>query len=328
MKRFLSIAVVCLLGTRSAEASVPTGQEQLNRWWKASKSMWLGQDAYEAKGTTFSDGQCSTTFNDGIIIPVYTGKPPLSERVVGVIFVGQGELSMDFERRADAWAFANHMVMKGEKTVEEMQPIAREGASYSVGITRAMILGADPMVERILLNRMPVGSGVFRSESKDGVNEEYIVTESRGKARAKMISTNLLPQRTLRLEQAGLDANQLRDRVTSDAGAQKIFAYLLSKLVMRFEKFERRREWMVRMLNDELDDIALPCIEGTEDPWEFSESAFTKIFRRYGVDESSNTQNPIMDRAYELIWKQHDAKGISVASKFLKGLDAQRKSRS
>ncbi len=130
------------------------------------------------------------------------------------------------------------------------------------------------------------------------------------------------------LEQAGLDANQLRDRVTSDAGAQKIFAYLLSKLVMRFEKFERRREWMVRMLNDELDDIELPCIEGTEDPWEFSESAFTKIFRRYGVDESSNTQNPIMDRAYELIWKQHDAKGISVASKFLKGLDAQRKSRS
>ncbi len=130
------------------------------------------------------------------------------------------------------------------------------------------------------------------------------------------------------LEQAGLDANQLKDRVISDAGAQKIFAYLLSKLVMRFEKFERRREWMLRMLNDELDDVELPAVEGTEEPWEFSESAFTKIFRRYAVDESSNTQNSIMDRAYELIWKQHDAKGISVASKFLKGLDAQRKSRS
>ena len=130
------------------------------------------------------------------------------------------------------------------------------------------------------------------------------------------------------LEQAGLDANQLKERVTSDTGAQKIFAYLLSKLVMRFEKFERRREWMVRMLNDELDDLELPVIQATEDAWEFSESSFTKVFRRYAVDESSNTQNAMMDRAYELIWKQHDAKGISVASKFLKGLEAQRKSRS
>ena len=218
MKRFLNMAVVCLLGTASADAAVPTGQDELNRWWKASKSMWLGQDAYEAEGTTFSDGQCSTTFHDGIIIPVYTGKPPLSERVVGVVFVGNGELSMDFERRADAWSFANHMVIKGEKTIDEMKPIARGGAPYTVGITRAMILGADPMVERMLLNRMPVGSGVFRTTDNDGVNEEYVVTESRGKARAKLISTNMLPQRTLRLEQAGLDGDAMlrQDRLMNE----------------------------------------------------------------------------------------------------------------
>ena len=130
------------------------------------------------------------------------------------------------------------------------------------------------------------------------------------------------------LEQSGLDAGQLRERVASDARANKIFAYLLSKLVMRFEKFERRREWMVRTLNDELDDAELPLIQGTENEWEFSESCFNKVFRRYAVEEASNTQNAIMDRAYELIWKQHDAKGISVAAKFLKGLEAQRKSRS
>ena len=77
-----------------------------------------------------------------------------------------------------------------------------------------MILSADPQVEYVLLEKMPVGSGVFRttkgeeSYDKDGkliFSEEYVVTESRGKLKAKMISTNMLAQRTLRLEEAGLD---------------------------------------------------------------------------------------------------------------------------
>jgi hypothetical protein len=205
MKYLSSFAFVCCLWSSSAHAAVPAGQAELNTWWSASKSMWLGKDAYEAKGTTFSDGQCSATLNDGIIIPVYTGRPPLSERVIGVVFVGSGDLSMELPRRADAWSFANHMVLRNEKDAQEMAPVAREGAPYTVGITRAMILGADPMIGNMLLNRMPVGAGVFRTEGMEGVNEEYVVTESRGKVRAKMISTNMLPQRTLRLEQAGLD---------------------------------------------------------------------------------------------------------------------------
>ncbi|MBT6179817.1 MAG: hypothetical protein HOI23_21430 [Deltaproteobacteria bacterium] len=130
------------------------------------------------------------------------------------------------------------------------------------------------------------------------------------------------------LEQANLSAMELKSRVESDPRAKKILAYLLSKLVMRFEKFERRREWMVRMLNDELEDIDIPTLKDTDEDWEFSEETFTLLFRRYAVDGKSNTQSPVMDRAYELIWKQHDAKGISVAAKFLKGLGAQRKSRS
>ena len=108
------------------------------------------------------------------------------------------------------------------------------------------------------------------------------------------------------LKQAQLDAEGLRERVTSDPRAQKIFAYLLSKLVMRFEKFERRRDWMVRMLGDELESIELPTLAGTEDAWEFSQDVH-QLFRRYAVQESDNAQSPVMDKAYELIWKQHDA---------------------
>ena len=130
------------------------------------------------------------------------------------------------------------------------------------------------------------------------------------------------------LEQANLNAAELKLRVLADPRAHKILAYLLSKLVMRFEKFERRREWMTRMLNDELEEVELPTLKATDDTWEFSEESFTQLFRSYAVDVKTNTQSPVMDRAYELIWKQHDAKGISVAAKFLKGLGAQRKSRS
>ena len=185
--------------------AAPVDQGSLNTWWLASQNMWIGDDAYEAKGTTYSDGQCTARFDDGIIVPVYTGVAPLSERVVGVLFIGSGELAVDLPHRADAWSLANQLVMSGTRDREAMVPMAREGAPYSTEITRAVILSADPAVEQMLLDKMPVGSGVYRTATEDGVDEEYVVTESRGKLKAKMISTNMLPQRTLRLEQAGLD---------------------------------------------------------------------------------------------------------------------------
>jgi len=168
--------------------------------------MWIGDDAYEAGGSRYDDGQCAAEFDDGIIIPVYTGVAPLSERVVGVLFIGEGSLTVDLPDRADRWSFANHMVKSGSKDTDEMAAVARGTRPYEVGITRAMILSADPAVESMLLDRMPVGSGVYRTVGKDGINEEYVVTASRGKMRAKIIGTNMLPQRTLRFEQAGIDA--------------------------------------------------------------------------------------------------------------------------
>ena len=201
----ITIAAAMALSVQTAAAEAPVEQSALNTWWNASKAMWIGEDAYEAKGTTYTDGQCQAQFNDGIIIPVYTGKPPLTERVVGVLFIGSGELSVDLPNRADAWSLANQMVMTGEKTVDEMRPVARDGAPFKTTIERAMILSADPAVEAMLLDKMPVGSGVYRTSTDDGVNEEYVVTESRGKLRARMVSTNMLPQRRLLLERAGLD---------------------------------------------------------------------------------------------------------------------------
>ena len=199
----LSIAALSSVGTARAEDALD--QQGLEKWWAASADMWIGNDAYEAKGTTYTDGQCTAQFDEGIIIPVYTGRPPLSERVVGVLFVGKGGLSLDLPNRADAWSLANHMVMSDERTRDEMAPVASGASPFTTGIERAVILSADPAVEQMLLNKMPVGSGVYRTTTEDGVNEEYVVTENRGKIKAKMISTNMLPQRALMLERAGMD---------------------------------------------------------------------------------------------------------------------------
>jgi hypothetical protein len=209
IRRVMHLVVVWSLVGSAAWAAKgdgpPTGQKELLTWWRAAQKLWIGEDAYEAEGTHFEDGVCKANFDDGIIIPVYSGEPPLSERVVGVLFIGNGSLEVGFTQTGEAWSFANHMVLNKERGADEMRPIADSKAPYSVPITRAMILSADPAIEAMLLEKMPVGAGVYRTASEDGVDEEYVVTESRGKFRAQMISTNMLPQRTLRLEEAGLD---------------------------------------------------------------------------------------------------------------------------
>lgn len=58
---------------------------------------------------------------------------------------------------------------------------------------------------------------------------------------------------------------------------------------MRFEKFEYRREWMVRVLNDALEDTELETLQDGDEIWEFSEQSFTQLFRRYALDGKSNT---------------------------------------
>ena len=82
---------------------------------------------------------CDVSLNKGIVIPVFTGKAPVSERIVGVVFVGDGDLSVRFPERADAWGFANHMVRWTEKDRTDMSAIAAQQSDYSVEIEQGMI---------------------------------------------------------------------------------------------------------------------------------------------------------------------------------------------
>jgi hypothetical protein len=184
----------------------PVDPELLRDWWKAAGQIRMGETAYRAKGVKFKDGVCDVNLNSGIIIPVYTGVAPVSERVVGVVFVGEGELSVRFPERADAWSFANHMTRFAGKDWNEMEPIAQREKPYSVQIDQGLLLSADPRIPKLIYELDPVGGGIYFSEQKDGeADATYVVTERKGKFRAKMIATNILADRSDQLQRIGLD---------------------------------------------------------------------------------------------------------------------------
>ena len=185
----------------------PVDPEVLSVWWKAAGQLRLGDTPYRIGDSLHvQDGVCGVSLQDGVIIPVYTGTAPVSERMVGFVFIGDGRLALDFPERADAWAFANHMTRFTGKSIQHMQRIALQTAKYTVSIEQGLILSADPQVEKYLLNLEPVGGGVVFTESSDGeADATYIVTERRGKLQAKMIATNILADRSDALQRLGLD---------------------------------------------------------------------------------------------------------------------------
>ncbi len=184
----------------------PVDQETLQTWWRATNALWMGDTAYRADGVSFEDGVCSYQFDDGIFIPVYSGKAPVAQQQIGVVFVGSGSVRMDFPESGDAQAFANHMVRRAGADPEALQALAAGEEPFTSPITRGMILSADPSVQRLLYDLEPVGGGLVYSETpEDGVDAQYVVTEKRGKLRARVVATNLLPNRRNQLVKLGLD---------------------------------------------------------------------------------------------------------------------------
>lgn len=209
---FAALLMVLALPGRAQETPPPkpslkvVDQATLGQWWKATNTLWLADTAYRVDGTSFEDGVCSYRFDEGIFIPVYNGKAPVAERQVGVVFVGKGSVSLSFPEGADAHAFGNHFVRQMDSEPDEMRAIAAGEAPFETAITRGMILSADPRVETMLYDLEPVGGGVmYRENDEEGVDAEYVVTEERGKLRAKVVATNLLPNRRNELVRLGLD---------------------------------------------------------------------------------------------------------------------------
>ncbi len=206
--------------TEEVSSAPPVDPEALQTWWKAAGQLRLGDTAYRVtKKVQFKDGVCDVQLNEGILIPVYTGSAPVSERVVGIVFVGEGELGVRFPERADAWSFANHMVRWGGKERQTMARIASQRENYRVGLEQGLILSADPRVQKLIYNLEPVGGGVVFTETQDGeADATYVVTEKRGKLRARMIATTVLADRADALQRLGLDPRAMlrQDRLLQE----------------------------------------------------------------------------------------------------------------
>lgn len=208
LRRSLPLIAVVLLflsgGAPRADGKPPVDPAALKTWWASASRMYLGDTVYKAKGVSFEDGVCKANFEDGVFVPVWSGQAPVSERVVGAVFVGKGSLEMRVPMRGDAMAFGAHMVRQGSAKAD-LAPIANQERPYTTTITRALLLSADEKVSKLLYNLEPLGSGVKMAETEEGIDEVYIVNSERGKLKADMIATNVLPMRRRLLELAGMD---------------------------------------------------------------------------------------------------------------------------
>jgi hypothetical protein len=197
-------------GHAQQSTAPPVSQKDLDTWWTAAGEMWMGDTEYVIgpEGLSFEDGVCSFSLSKGVLIPVYSGRLPVSERMVGLVFMGQGELDVRFPERSDAWMFSNHMQNNAGIDPERITPL-QQGEPFQTRIDRGMILSADPETIKLLYNLEPVRSGVMISGGEDGYDEEFVVTENRGGLRARIIGTNVLANRQRQLEKTGFDAQAI-----------------------------------------------------------------------------------------------------------------------
>ena len=170
-------------------------QSNLQDWWSAAGNFRIGDSAYEVKNIKRKEGVCTMQLQDGALVPVYSGKAPISEKMVGLLFVGKGSVSMEFPDRADAWSFASHMVLRGESTWEDMVLIS-EQKTISRRYRSSLLLSADEDLIKILYNLEPIGSGVLFTEENGEVDASYVVTDSK-EVICQAIATNILADRTI-----------------------------------------------------------------------------------------------------------------------------------
>ncbi len=259
---------------------VPT-QEDLNAFMARVGGLDLGESAYVAAGKVFEDGHCRWSFDSGVFVPIHAGTE--DRRVVGVVFVGEGTMEVRFPQRGEAWNFANHMVVRGEKSPESMAPVAHQEAPYRVAINQGLILSADDKVVRLLTGLEPLGAGTVYSETEDGQYDlELMVTDRRGRVRAVAQAYDLMAPRMTLLRKAGWDGELMinRDRLLHEGlGVPPEELGLVGD-------FMTRDRFMVALetnspVGARADDQWLTCLRDGSGSWELGRS---QTVASHGID--------------------------------------------
>lgn|GEM_PF-1267219 len=218
-----------------ADADGLTYQQALQDWWSGAGNIWLGDTAYRIQEpVTLADGVCQARMDDGMLIPVWAGKAPVSERIVGFVFMGTGALEVEIPLRADRWRLANQAARYHLFSPEIQAAIAHAQQPLRAGLERGLVLSADPKVRDLLAGLEPVGGGSMirtTGDEQGDIDEAYVITARRGLIKLKAVATNLLPQRRLQMQRAGLDPrvwlrqDRLQhDELGVDGGALRLVA--------------------------------------------------------------------------------------------------------
>lgn len=187
-------------------AAPPTTQAALESWWLAAGQITLGETVYRVgdEPVVLADNVCEFTLTQGAMIPVYSGTAPVSERMIGLVWLGAGSAALSFNERGDVQAFANHMAINGEADPDDFRSLLT-GASLDSSIDRGLVLSADPALLSLFEGLEPIGGGALISAGGDGADETYIITESDGEGRLRRQATNLLVNRLNELKRSGMD---------------------------------------------------------------------------------------------------------------------------
>ena len=170
----------------------------------------LADEARVVDNTLIEDGVCRAVFENGVIVPVLSGRDDVPSREVGFVFFGNGSLSVRMDDQADAARFGNHMVGNAYRTPEEMRPVAHGEQPYESRFTRAFVLTADRQMADVVRRLMPVGTGTVTTEmvlddQTREIVEEMVVTSNRGEMKAKTLARQIFPDRSKVLRESGID---------------------------------------------------------------------------------------------------------------------------
>ena len=182
-----------------------------------SVSMPDDAPALVADGTVFEDGEVTARFESGYFFPIFSGKTAeewaeidaeaekakakakdsdeeeaeeekekdRAERIaVGYVFVGKGTLEVRFHNPHYARAYANHMVVDRNQSVEDYRAIAKEGAPLVKGFTEGMVFSADGTIQPFL-EALPQASLPGDAKSDLGQTEPVVVPEESSFANAR-----------------------------------------------------------------------------------------------------------------------------------------------
>ena len=193
---------------------------------------------------------------------------------------------------------------------------APQGAPASPGFTQLLIAPfADVIDDAVEVSREAVPRAMVPAYEAaiDMLCGEETVYKCRGRCKSL----------TAHLQSQSYTASGLKEKVIHDTTGFKVLTYLFSKVVMKFEDFENRRDWMIRFVNEQLREVDdIPTLSRRDDAWTFGEDSFVKLFRAILVDPATDTQNELMEKVYEIVWNSHDTKGVKVATQFMRALGA------